>query len=76
LPDARAPSRHPTEPSAVDPGAEATVMETYRLSLPAAGAAADAALREFLATLETASKHHAGLLRGDRHVELFAPCAS
>jgi len=76
LPDARAPSRHPTEPSAADPGADATVMETYRLSLPAAGGPADAALRAFLAQLETASQSHASLLRGARHVELFAPCAS
>jgi len=76
LPDARAPSRHPIEPSAADPGADATVMETYRLSLPTAGAEADAALRAFLATLETASQPHGGLLRGARHVELFAPCAS
>ena len=75
-PDAPAPSRHPTEPSAADPGADATVMETYRLSLPATGAAADAALRAFMAMLETASRPHAELLRGARHVELFAPCAS
>ena len=74
LPDARAPSLPPAQPSAVDPGADATVMETYRLSLPTAGA--DAALRAFLATLETASQPHADLLRGARHVELFAPCAS
>jgi hypothetical protein len=76
LPDARAPSRHPTEPSAADSGADATVMETYRLSLPLAGADADAALRAFLAMLETASQPHADRLRGARHVELFAPCAS
>lgn len=76
LPDARAPSLHPNEPSAVDPGADATVMETYRLSLPVAGADADAALRAFLALLETATPSHASLLRGARHVELFAPCAS
>ena len=76
LPDARAPSLHPIEPSAVDPGADATVMETYRLSLPTAGAEADVALREFLAKLETASQPHAPTLRGARHVELFAPCAS
>ena len=75
LPDARAPSLPPAA-SAVDPGADATVMETYRLSLPAAAADADAALREFLATLETASRPLASLLRGARHVELFAPCAS
>ncbi|HYP31341.1 MAG TPA: hypothetical protein VES00_05700 [Burkholderiaceae bacterium] len=75
-PDARAPSRHPAEPCAADPGADATVMETYRLSLPAAGADAHAALRTFLALLETAALPRAGLLRGARHVELFAPCAS
>ena len=76
LPDARAPSRHPADSSAVDPDADATVMETYRLCLPAAGAEADAALRAFLAALETASQPHARLLRGARHVELFRPCAS
>jgi hypothetical protein len=76
LPDARAPSPHPAEPPAVDPGADATVMETYRLSLPPAGPDADAALRAFLAALETAAQPHARLLRGARHVELFAPCAS
>jgi hypothetical protein len=76
LPDARAPSLHLAEPSAVDPGADATVMETYRLSLPAAAAEADAALRAFLDMLETAALPRAGLLRGARHVELFAPCAS
>lgn len=75
LPDARAPSLPPANAAAVDPGADATVMETYRLSLPAA-ADADAALREFLATLEAASRPLASLLRGARHVELFAPCAS
>ena len=76
LPDARAPSLHPAQPSAVDPDADATVMETYRLSLPTPGAPADAALRAFLATLEKASQPHADRLRGARHVELFAPCAS
>jgi hypothetical protein len=60
----------------VDPGADATVMETYRLLLPApAGPGADAVLRTFLATLEQASSPLASLLRGARHVELFAPCA-
>ena len=76
LPDARAPSLHPAEPPVADPGADATVMETYRLSPPLPGADADAALRAFLARLETASLPHASLLRGARHVELFAPCAS
>jgi hypothetical protein len=72
-PDVRAPAVPPPAASA-DPGADATVMETYRLELPAAGAAADDALRAFLARLETASLPHASLLRGARHVELFAPC--
>jgi len=76
LPDAPAPSPRPAEPPPVPPGADATVMETYRLSLPAAAADADVALRSFLATLEAASLPRAGLLRGARHVELFAPCAS
>jgi len=61
----------------VDAAADATVMETYRLALPAAaGPGRDAALRAFLATLESAAAPFAGLLRGARHVELFAPCAS
>lgn len=74
-PDAREPSLPPAEPPVADPGADATVMETYRLSMPVAGAQAEAALRAFLALLETASQPHAGLLRGARHVELFVPCA-
>jgi hypothetical protein len=50
-------------------------METYRLPLPAAaGAEADAVVRAFLDTLEAASVPLASLLRGARHVELFAPC--
>jgi hypothetical protein len=53
------------------------MMETYRLPwTAAAGPDADAALRAFLATLETLSEPISGLLRGARHVELFAPCAS
>ena len=77
LPDARAPSLHPAEPPVADPGADATVMETYRLPLPAAaGPDADAVVRSFLAALETAAQPVARFLRGDRHVELFAPCAS
>lgn len=77
-PDARSPSTpsHASLDPAVDPGADATVMETYRLRLPAARADAEAAVREFLAALETAASPIAGLLRGARHVELFSPCAS
>ncbi len=80
LPDARPASLHDCEPPAgvdvpVDPEADATVMETYRLPLPAAGPEADAVVRAFLATLESAFAPHASLLRGARHVELFAPCA-
>jgi hypothetical protein len=80
-PDDRIASVHAPEPPAgpdalVDPAADATVMETYRLALPVAGSReADAAVRAFLALLESASLPHAGLLRGARHVELFAPCA-
>ena len=60
----------------VAPGVDATVMETYRLLLPAAAAGpdADAVVRAFLATLEAAATPLASLLRGARHVELFAPC--
>ena len=71
-PDARPDSIPPHDP-ADDAGADATVMETYRLSLPA-GTQAEPALRDFLAELETAASPLAGLLRGARHVELFAPC--
>ncbi len=80
LPDARTSSVPSHDPPSgadarVDPGADATVMETYRLPLPAAaGPSADAVVRSFLATLETASRPIASLLRGARHVELFAPC--
>jgi hypothetical protein len=50
-------------------------METYRLLLPvAAGSDAVAVVRAFLAALEAAADPLAGLLRGARHVELFAPC--
>jgi hypothetical protein len=80
LPDARTASVQPLEPprgsdTRVVPGADATVMETYRLPLPAAaGPDADAVVRAFLATLDAAAAPLAGLLRGARHVELFAPC--
>ena len=81
LPDDRTASRH-TQPlpagvdHPVDAAAEATVMETYCLPPPAATADdSDATLRAFLATLESAALPLAGLLRGARHVELFAPCA-
>ena len=77
-PDAR-PDSNPSHVSAddvvVDSGVDATVMETYRLSLPP-GPRAELALRDFLAALEMASAPLGGLLRGTRHVELFAPCAS
>jgi hypothetical protein len=81
-PDAR-PASSPTHAPPVDPAdagadaaVDATVMETYRLRLPLAGTDADAAVRDFLALLETASSPFASLLRGARHVELFSPCAS
>jgi hypothetical protein len=79
LPDARTasiPSHDPPPDDArVEPGADATVMETYRLPLPAAtGPDTDAVVRAFLATLEAAAQPLAGALRGARHVELFAPC--
>ena len=76
LPDAR-PASVPVHSPHPGPeaGADATVMETYRLPLPAAaGPDADAVLRSFLALLEQASSPLASLLRGARHVELFAPC--
>ena len=81
LPDARTPSLRSLDPppgtdARVDPGADATVMETYRLDLPAtAGAEADGVVRAFLDTLEAASLPLASLVRGARHVELFCPCA-
>jgi hypothetical protein len=73
-PDDRSPpaSTHAPPP----PGADATVMETYRFPLPAPadGALAAAVVREFLDALEAAATPLAGLLRGTRHVELFSPC--
>jgi len=79
LPDARTASIPSLDPPSdadarVEPGADATVMETYRLPLPAAGQDTDAVVRAFLATLELAAQPLAGALRGARHVELFAPC--
>ena len=58
--------------------ADATLMETYRLALPAAypTGASDAIVRAFLERLEAAARPISALLRGERHVELFAPCAS
>lgn len=72
----RAPDAVPTAPA--DPSeplraghldADATLMETYRLALPAAGTQA------FLAELAACASTLAGLLRGERHAELFRPCA-
>jgi hypothetical protein len=80
-PDARTPSVRSLDPppgpdARVDRGADATVMETYRLALPAAaGSQADAVVRAFLDMLEAAALPLAGLVRGARHVELFSPCA-
>ena len=75
-PDDHAPHVSPLAPP--PSGADATVMETYRLALPArpATAAATAVVRDFLDALETAASPLAGLLRGPRHVELFTSCAS
>lgn len=60
------------------PDPESTLMETYRLRLPApAGSpAAEAATHAFLRALEAAAAPLAPMVRGGRHVELFAPCAS
>jgi len=75
-PDDRTDSSHDLEPAAgADAAVESTVMETYRLALPPAGGDQEARVRAFLTTLEAASAPHASLLRGARHVELFAPCA-
>ena len=80
LPDARPSSvsaHHPPTglDARVDPAADATVMETYRLALPAAaGPYADAVVRVFLDALAAAALPLASLLRGARHVELFAQC--
>ena len=81
LPDDRIASLHEPGPAAgadapVDAAADATVMETYRLALPLAGGReSDTVVRAFLTMLETAFAPHASLMRGARHVELFAPCA-
>jgi hypothetical protein len=64
-------------PASPPPGADATVMETYRFPLPAnpTDATAAAVVRDFLEALDAAAIPLAGLLRGPRHVELFSPCA-
>jgi len=61
--------------------ADATLMETYRLPLPAradriGGPLADPGAARFLQALETAAAPLAPLLRGARHVEVFTTCAS
>jgi len=66
-------------PAHVEPGMEDTLMETYRLARPDAGddAVEQAALRAFLDALDAhATQSLSSVLRGTRHVELFAPCAS
>ena len=74
LPSTALPAEPADDPPPEPPASlEATVMETYRL---AAGPATDATVSDFLATLAAAALPLAGLLRGDRHVELFVPCAS
>ena len=81
-PDARTVSVPALDPSTgraagAAPAVDATVMETYRFAPPAgADPDPDNQLRAFLATLEAAAAPLASLLRGARHVELFAPCAS
>jgi len=89
LPSAAPSPDAPTTPSTSKPApaassraggrdADATVMETYQLALPAPAGhpVADRAARAFLDQLGAAASVLAGLLRSDRHVELFAPCAS
>jgi len=73
--DLTAPPRPADDAS---PSHDATLMETYRLPVPGApgSPAADAALARFLSMLDAAAAPLAGLLRGTRHVELFAPCVS
>jgi hypothetical protein len=75
--------RDPGAPPAPAPAADDTVMETYRLPLPAEtarpslGAACDAPeAARLLRELEAASAALAPLLHGARHVEVFMPCAS
>lgn len=76
IPDDALPAASPSSTPAAEP--QATLMETYRIALPApAGSApADHAARAFLDVLEAASTTLARLLRGTRHVELFASCVS
>lgn len=78
-------SEPPTEhasPAATPSGAavaqdvEHTLMETYTLPLPADPAAAPAAIAAFLAALDRAAAPLAAVVRGERHTELFRPCAS
>jgi hypothetical protein len=80
-----APASVPAFVPTIDPPAapssapvEATLMETYRIALPAPAGTdvAQAAVRHFLDGLEASASSVATLLRGARHVELFASCAS
>jgi hypothetical protein len=75
--DAASAPSSPADPQRADE-ADATVMETYTLALPApaASAAAQAVVHGFLRALDVEALALTGLLRGARHVELFAPCAS
>jgi hypothetical protein len=75
-PAAHQPPTSGTTPPA--PDTDATLMETYRLALPAPAGSldADAAVRMFLAALDACAGAVTGFLRSTRHIELFAPCAS
>jgi hypothetical protein len=75
----RAPGASPARAAAADD----TLMETYRLPLPAdaarasRGGAIDAPEAErLLQALDAAASSLAPLLAGARHVEVFLPCAS
>jgi hypothetical protein len=75
--DAQVLVRSPLPDAAPAPATDPTLMETYRLALPgpASSDAAAARVRDFLAALATAAAPLGAWQRGDRHVELFAPCA-
>jgi hypothetical protein len=64
----------PTAPAAAPPNktADPTLMETYRLDARTTEPRLDA----FLARLAALAQPLAPRLRGDRHVEVFRPCAS
>ena len=70
-PGGLAPAAAPV-PATPSPPADPTLMETYRLDARTTGASLDA----IVASLARPAPSLQPWLRGDRHVEVFRPCAS